>query len=267
MPMLGHERIGTGPTTIVVMNDWMSDTSSWDGARPYLDRERFSWVFVDLRGYGRSKAQHGRFTLDEAASDVLELATALQLRDIVIVGHSMSTLIALHLAQHHADRLARAVVLTPAPPTGFGAEDATLAAIGALARGNDETRLHWLRMRLGEHMSEGWVRFKAERWRAGSDPEAVATYARMFARDGLPEPTARIDIPLLAITGERDVDIMRADAVRAQLAPLCEQLVVSPIADCGHYPMQEAPPLLIALIERFAAAETDALTPAEDSAR
>jgi hypothetical protein len=38
----------------------------------------------------------------------------------------------------------------------------------------------------------------------------------MFARDGLPEPTARIDIPLLAITGERDLDVMRREAVTAQ---------------------------------------------------
>jgi 3-oxoadipate enol-lactonase len=251
--MLGHERLGTGPTTIVVMNDWMSDTSSWDGARQYLDRERFSWVFVDLRGYGRSKAQRGRFTCSEAASDVLELADELRLRRFVIVGHSMSTLVAFHLAQHHADRLERAVVLTPAPPAGFGAEEATLAAIDALARGSDESRLYWLRMRLGEHLSEGWVRFKAERWRSGSDPEAVAGYARMFARDGLPEPAARIDIPLLAITGERDVDVMRCEAVTAQLAPLCDRLVVQPIADSGHYPMQETPPLLVAMIERFAA--------------
>lgn len=253
--MIGHEQVGTGSKTIVVMNDWMGDTSSWDGARPYLDRKRFSWIFVDLRGYGRSRQQRGQFTLDEAAADVLELADRFQLRQFVIVGHSMSTLVALHLAQHHADRVERAVVLTPAPPAGLAASDAEIAATTALARGDDEARLHWLRMRLGDQMSDGWVRFKAERWRVTSDAEAVAAYARMFARDGLPEPTAPIDIPLLAITGELDVDSMRRVSVTAQLAPLCKQLVVSALAECGHYPMQEAPPRLIALIERFAVAE------------
>jgi pimeloyl-ACP methyl ester carboxylesterase len=53
--MLGHETLGTGPTTVIVMNDWLCDTSTWDDARAYLDGARFTWVFADLRGYGRSK--------------------------------------------------------------------------------------------------------------------------------------------------------------------------------------------------------------------
>lgn len=236
------------------MNDWLSDTSSWDSARAYADVEQFSWLFVDLRGYGRSKSQRGRFTLEEASGDVLELAAALALRNFVLVGHSMSTLVALHIAQHHADRLSRAVVLTPAPPAGMQASDATLAAIDGLARGNDEARLYWMRARLGEELSEGWVRFKARQWRESADPDAVATYARMFAREGLPDPHAKIRVPLLAVTGERDVDIMRAQPVKAQLEPMCEKLEVVAFAECGHYPMQEAPPRLVATIERFAAA-------------
>jgi pimeloyl-ACP methyl ester carboxylesterase len=238
------------------MNDWMSDTSSWDCARAYLDRERFTWVFADLRGYGRSKELPGQFTLREAAADVLELARALGRERFAIVGHSMSTLVALHLAQKHADRVERCVVLTPAPPAGVGLLDAELAAVDAIARGGDETRLYWMRMRLGEHTPAGFARFKADRWRATATTDAVSAYARMFGRDGLPEPTARIDVPLLAVTCERDSEIMRREAVTAQLAPLCEHLHVESIADSGHYPMQETPTLLVAAIERFLGPES-----------
>ena len=63
MHLLGHDRIGTGPNRVVVMNDWMADTSTWDGARRYLDLDAFTWVFADLRGYGRSKALDGPFDL------------------------------------------------------------------------------------------------------------------------------------------------------------------------------------------------------------
>lgn len=253
--MIRYEQFGDGTTAIIVMHDWMSDTSSWDSARAYLDRERFKWVFADLRGYGRSKDQLGEFTLREAAGDVLELATKLGFSQFAIVGHSMSTLIALHLAQHHADRVTRAVVLTPAPPAGTGLRDAELAAIDALARGNDETRSYWLRMRVGEHSPDGFARFKAERWRATSTPDAVAAYARMFARDGLPDPRARIRIPLLAVTGERDIELMRRETVTKLLEPICDQLTVAAIADSGHYPMQETPPLLVATVERFLSGE------------
>jgi pimeloyl-ACP methyl ester carboxylesterase len=163
----------------------------------------------------------------------------------------MSALIALHLAQHHADRIARAVVLTPPPPTGFGADDAMLSASRALAHADDGTRLDFLVYRFGERLSPGWTAYKASRWRACADPVAAAAYVAMFARDGLPDPTARISVPVLAITGEQDAPPMRHEAVTRALGPLCDQLVVTPLADSGHYPMQEMPPLTVALVERF----------------
>jgi pimeloyl-ACP methyl ester carboxylesterase len=73
----------------------------------------------------------------------------------------------------------------------------------------------------------------------------------MFAQAGLPTPAARIDVPLLAVTGEQDRDLMRCAAVTTFLGPLGEQLTVIPLADSGHYPMQEAPPRVVALLERF----------------
>ena len=245
--MLGHERVGHGARTIVVMNDWMSDTSSWSDARKYLDCERFSWLFVDLRGYGRSRAIAGEYSLREAAADVL----ALDVDHFDVVGHSMSTLIALHLGQHHPERLRSVTVLTPPPPAGFGAEPGMLAAIQALARADDAKRAHWLRMRFGEQAPEGWVRFKATQWRASAEPEAVAAYAAMFARDGLPDPSAKIQLPVLAITGDQDEEIMRRDSVSRLLGPLAAQLSVHEIPGCGHYPMQETPVQLVAALERF----------------
>lgn len=251
--MIGHEKLGSGPRVVVVLNDWTCDTSTWEGARTYLDNVGFTWAFADLRGYGRSKGQAGAFTVVEAASDVLALADASGWRRFSIVGHSMSSLVALHLAQHEPDRIERAVVLTPPPPRGFAADEARVDSLRSVARGDDSARMEWFRSRLGDRMSEGWIRFKAERWRACADPEAVAQYAAMFARHGLPDPAARIACPLLAVTGEQDIPLMRREAVASFLAPLCERLSVTPLADCGHYPMQEAPPLLVAIVERFLA--------------
>lgn len=87
------------------MNDCLCDTSTWDGAWQFLDGARFTFAFVDPRGYGRSRGRPGAFTLEEAAADVLALADALGWARFAVVGHSMSALVALHLAQHHADRI------------------------------------------------------------------------------------------------------------------------------------------------------------------
>ncbi len=249
--LLGYDRVGTGPRLVVVLNDWMSDTSTWDGARAYLDGERFTWMFADLRGYGRSRGRRGAYTVVEAANDVL----ALEPRRLAIVGHSMSTLVALHLAQHHADRIERAVLLTPPPPRGFGAPQEMIDGACALARSDEATRAGALAQRFGDRLSKGWAQQKAAKWCATADPEAAAAYVTMFMRDGVPDPSARVEVPVLAITGEHDVPPMRRDAVAANLAPICPKLHVVALADSGHYPMQEMPPRTVAEIERFLGAE------------
>lgn len=248
---IGHVLVGSGATRVMLMNDWLCDTSTWDVARAFLDGTRFTYAFADLRGYGKSRGHSGAFTLEESAADALALADALGWQRFAIVGHSMSALIALHLAQHHADRIERAVVLTPPPPTGFGADDAALSASRALALADDGTRLDFFVHRFGARLSPGWAAYKAARWRACADAAAAAAYVAMFARDGLPDPTAGIHVPVLAITGEQDAPPMRREAVTHALGPLCDQLVVTPLADSGHYPMQEMPPLTVALVERF----------------
>lgn len=259
--MLGYEVVGAGSTRVMVTNDWLCDTSTWDSARAFLDTRQFSFCFADLRGYGRSRRLTGTFTVTEAAADVLALTSALGWRRFSVVGHSMSALIALHLAQQHAERVERVVVLTPPPPNGFGADEAGVAASRALAHADDEARLGFLEQRFAGRLSPGWAAHKAARWRASADASAVAGYVPMFARDGLPDVTSRIGVPVLAITGERDAPPMRRDAVLASLGPLCEQLVVTPLTDSGHYPMQEMPPLTVALVERFLRADAAVAAP------
>jgi pimeloyl-ACP methyl ester carboxylesterase len=251
--LIGHELFGSGATRVVIMNDWLCDTSTWHTARALLDVERFTFAFVDLRGYGRSRGRAGAFTLEEAAADLLALVDALGWPRFALVGHSMSSLIALHLAQHHAQRIERVVALTPPPPTGFGADEATLAASRGLALADDAGRRAFFEQQLGSRLSPGWARYKAARWRATADPAAAAGYVAMFARDGLPDASARITMPVLAITGEQDAPPMRREAVLSGLGPLCDELVVTPLVDSGHYPMQELPPLTVALVERFLA--------------
>jgi 3-oxoadipate enol-lactonase len=251
---IGHEVLGSGPMPVVILNDWLCDTSTWNGARVYLDGERFTWAFADLRGYGRSRDRGGPFTIGDAATDVIELADTHDWKQFAIVGHSMSCLVALHLAQHYPDRIAHVVVITPPPPAGFGADAAMLEGSRALARGDDAMRSTALKQRFGDRLSPGWSAYKAARWRATSDPTAVSEYAAWFMRDGLPDRTTRIAVRVLAISGEHDHEAMRSAAVTRALSPLCDRLAVVALADSGHYPMQEMPPLLVAHLERFLSA-------------
>lgn len=256
--MLGHRLVGAPASSAarvaIVTNDWLSDTSTWDGLLPLLAASPIRLCLADLRGYGLSRDQEGTFTIEEAAADVLELASGLGWERFALVGHSMSSLIALHVAQTAPSRVTRAVVVGPPPPTGLGYDDATFAAVRALAHGDDEARLRFLRVIWGDRLSEGWARFKLAEWRRTSRPEAVAEYAALFGRRGLPEPTRALQCPLLAVTGEHDSEPMRRDAAARGLAPLASALEVVEVPACGHYPMQETPPWFLRILERFLAA-------------
>jgi len=47
------------------------------------------------------------------------------------------------------------------------------------------------------------------------------------------------------------MELMRRASVEQLWTPLCERIELASIADAGHYPMQEAPALVAALLGRF----------------
>ena len=249
--MLGYESIGSGRQGVIVLHDWLCDTSTWDSVRLFLNTDAFSWVFADMRGYGKSLELKGTYTIEETAADVIALADHLGWNRFVVVGHSMSTLVALHVAQTAASRIEKVVLVCPVPPRGMGADDAMIAALQGVAAGDDVHRAQAVKYTVGNRLCDGWIRYKVAQWRATSSPDAVRGYIFPFARDGVPNPQAMVSAPLLAVTGEQDDVPMRSDGVRGFYSPICSNLTIAPIVECGHYPMQETPPHLATLIERF----------------
>ena len=102
----------------------------WDLLTPELERRGYAVTAVDLPV---SDPDAGASAYADAIVDQVDWSTP-----PVIVGHSMSTLVALHVAQHAKERVERVVLITPPPPAGFGVDDATLAAMQAMARGEKD---------------------------------------------------------------------------------------------------------------------------------
>lgn len=66
---------------------------------------QFRVVTIDLRGHGESDAPLWRYTLDQAADDVIGLLDHLSIREAVFVGLSMGGYILFALYQKYADRV------------------------------------------------------------------------------------------------------------------------------------------------------------------
>lgn len=87
-----------------------SSTLDWEAQVPEFSRN-YRVISVDLRGHGRSAAPRGPYTIDLFASDVAALLGKLSMEPAHVVGLSMGSAVAWHLALDYPD-LVRTLVLT-----------------------------------------------------------------------------------------------------------------------------------------------------------
>jgi pimeloyl-ACP methyl ester carboxylesterase len=74
--MIGHT-YGNGPIRVLVLPGWLGDWSVFEPMLPGLDGERFTFAFLDVRGYGVAKAMPGPFDMETIAADALAQADQL----------------------------------------------------------------------------------------------------------------------------------------------------------------------------------------------
>ena len=248
---IGFTQYGDGPQRVLVLHDWFCDHTSWDGAVPYLTGERFTYAFADLRGYGASKGIEGDCTLEEAAGDAIALADRLGWKRFSLIGHSMSGLVVQRIVQLVTDRIDRVVAITPVSPGGMGLDSGAVAFMRSIALGTDEDRYRAVGAMWGKRLSETWVRYKLRRWRETASAEAAAKYVEMWGATEISQGARGIKTPMLIVAAAQDAAPFQAAALEASMLPFYPNARLISLAESGHYPMQEQPPLLVTAIERF----------------
>jgi 3-oxoadipate enol-lactonase len=95
-----YQSYGEGPP-VVFIHALGGSSNAWHGVMQMMAQHHHV-VAMDLRGHGRS-AGKGKFSIEGWAKDVEKLLRHLDLPAATIVGHSMGTLVAQHLAQTSPD--------------------------------------------------------------------------------------------------------------------------------------------------------------------
>ncbi|MDP4121384.1 MAG: alpha/beta hydrolase [Bacillota bacterium] len=80
-----------GKPPIVFLHGWTGANYNWKDQRSFF-RASHNIITLDFRGHGHSSKQHG-LTLEMLAQDIQKLLIELNLRDVVMVGHSMGALV------------------------------------------------------------------------------------------------------------------------------------------------------------------------------
>jgi sigma-B regulation protein RsbQ len=109
---------GSGTQPMLFAHGFGCDQNMWRYITPAFERD-YRIVLFDFVGSGKSDLSAYdpvRYsTLDGYAQDVLDVCAALDLRDVLFVGHSVSSMVGVVAAKREPERFSRIIMVSPSP--------------------------------------------------------------------------------------------------------------------------------------------------------
>ncbi|MFG3013979.1 alpha/beta fold hydrolase [Streptomyces cinerochromogenes] len=247
--------------TVVLAHGFGCDQNMWRLTVPALVRD-YRVVLFDYVGSGRSDpsafSEERYSSLDGYAADVVEVCEALDLRDAVFVGHSVSAMIGVLAADTAPERIGALVMVAPSPRYidgdgyrgGFSAGDIDelleslesnylgwSAAMAPVIMGNDE------RPELGEELKNSFC---------ATDPDMARVFARTTFLSDSRDDLKTVRVPTLVLECTQDVIAPREVGAFVHRAVAGSTLVT--LDATGHCPHLSAPEATNLAITKFLAA-------------
>src|SRR3954466_13801793 len=234
-------------------NMWRLVTPAFTGAHRVVLFDHVGAGRSDLSAYDKRK--YG--TLDGYASDVLEICGALDLSEVVFVGHSVSAMIGVLAAKREPDRFKALVLVGPSPRYvddgeyvgGFSRQD-----IDGLLESLDSNYLGWSsaiapvimgnadRPELGAELTNSFCR---------TDPEIARHFARVTFTSDNRGDLATVSVPTLVL--QCSDDVIAPDVVGHYVHDHIAGSTLVRLTATGHCPNLSAPEETTAAIAAFLA--------------
>lgn len=255
---LSYADSGAGPV-VVLLHGHPQTAASWRVVAPRL-AQRHRVLVADVRGQGASPAPEGGYDARTRARDVAALLRRLDVTQAAVVGSDLGAHVAHALARDAPDLVSRVAVLEAVLP-GTRAAAGPLSAPHVARHADVDAMVERTRGREAEHVREFVCR---DRVPCGHPPDLLAEKAAALRRPGHlrgafapyeeladpPEDADRIDVPVLAVGGERGIGRLPAQSMREVAGDVTG--VVLPGAT--HWLAEEHADLLLAVLEPFLAA-------------
>src|SRR3954467_14680728 len=102
---------------VVFSHGWPLNADAWDDQLVLMASNGYRAIAHDRRGHGRSSQPWNGNELDTYADDLAELIEALDLHDLILVGHSTGGgEVTRYVGRHGTSRVAKVVLLGAIPP-------------------------------------------------------------------------------------------------------------------------------------------------------
>jgi pimeloyl-ACP methyl ester carboxylesterase len=210
---------GTG-RPVVLIHGWPLSGESWSKQVPAFQAAGFRVITYDRRGFGRSDKPLTGYDYDTFASDLDALLTALDLRDVTLVGFSMGGgEIARYIGTRGEERLRSVVFASAVPPylmktddnpDGPLTEDAAAEMTAGLTKDEDS---FYDEFTTGFFSVDGVLKVtEAERQEAialahQSKKHAALASMAAFATTDFRDDLTKVTVPTLVIHGDGDATV------------------------------------------------------------
>ncbi len=241
--------VGSGGHRVLALHGWFGSARGWGSLPDYLDGSTYTYVFMDLRGYGSRKQVTGDFTMEEAAADAVALADELAWDRFSLVGHSMGGMAIQHVLLQAPDRVRRLVGLNPVPATGVPFDDDGWALFSGAA-GNRDNRAAIINFTTGARLTKTFIDQVVQRSLDDSAVEAFAAYLQSWAKTDFSHRVRGNEAAVKVMAGEHD-PALSAQVMEQTWLALYPNAELEVLRGAGHYPMFETPVALATSIEEF----------------
>lgn len=241
--------IGSGPRKVICLHGWFGHAQGWGPLINKLDRDQFTYAFMDYRGYGSRLDADGPFSLEQISRDVQGLANQLGWHAFALIGHSMGGSAIQYVVADAPERVQCMIGITPVPASGVPFDDEGWALFSAAAH-DPEARHAILDMTTSQRRPDDWLDNMVASSQKHSRPEAVAEYLESWAKTDFSDRIQGKPTPVLVVAGRHDPAVGE-DVCRETWMQHYPNAQLQVIEDAGHYPMDETPQELAGIIESF----------------
>jgi 3-oxoadipate enol-lactonase len=217
----------TDAPPVLLVNSLGAELGMWEEQLPALG-DRMQVLRYNQRGHGGSPAPSGPYSIEELASDALELLDGNGIERASLVGCSLGGMVGAWIAINAPQRVEKLVLCSTSahvPPPSRWLERAEAVREGGMGAVTDATLERWFS---DEFRAAGGARLEALRdGLLGTDPGAYALCCEGIAELDLREGLSAIAASTLVITAADDLSIPPEHGERlAEAIPGAELLAI-----------------------------------------
>ncbi|MEQ8145290.1 alpha/beta hydrolase [Streptomyces sp. OP7] len=240
---------------VVFSHGWPLNADAWDPQLKLMADNGYRAIAHDRRGGGRSGQSWEGNNLDTYADDLAAVIEKLDLRDVILVGHSTGGgEVTRYIGRHGTDRVAKAVLVGAIPPlmlkTDENPEGTPIDVFDDIRKGVETDRSQFYKdlsasfygaNREGSTVTQG-TRDEFWLWSMTVGIKGAYDCVKAFSETDLTEDLKKIDVPTLIVHGDDD-QIVPIAAAGDKSSKLVEKVV---------YKVYPGAPHGLAMVPKFA---------------